>query len=160
MAREESDREDLLREATALVERVELSPVGGGEPIVIGFRSSGALSVFFGGDTAYHFNSNRELRRAYVEGLLYKAEHGQLLSLERIRQDNQVQLIRRELSADAQAAFLAAMLQTLAAMAYQIDDEELAIVGQVPPEAGVVGRALQWLRLATPITVAQSPHAR
>ena len=160
MAREESDREDLLREATALVERVELSPVGGGEPIVIGFRSSGALSVFFGGDTAYHFNSNRELRRAYVEGLLYKAEHGQLLSLERIRQDNQVQLIRRELSADAQAAFLAAMLQTLAAMAYQIDDEELAIVGQVPPEADVVGRALQWLRLATPITVAQSPHAR
>ena len=29
MAREESDREDLLREATALVERIELAPFDG-----------------------------------------------------------------------------------------------------------------------------------
>jgi hypothetical protein len=160
MAREESDREDLLREATALVERVELSLVGGGEPMVIGFRSSGALSVFFGGDTAYHFNSARELRRAYVAGLLYKAEHGQLVSLERIRKDNEVQLIRRELSADSQVAFLATMHETLNKLARQIDERELSVTGQVPPEADVVGRALQWLRLATPLTVAQSPHAR
>ncbi len=82
MARDEQDREDLLREATALVERVELAPTDNeaGEHIVIGFRAGGAASVYFGGDTAYHFNSDGELRRAYADGLLYKADIGRLTS--------------------------------------------------------------------------------
>ena len=160
MAREESDREDLLREATALVERVELAPARGGDPIVVGFRSTGALSVFFGGDTAYHFNSDRELRRAFVDGLLFKSEQGRLVSLKRIRQDHEVQLIRRELSPVSQAAFLATMQATLADLARKIDERQLSVVGQVPAEADVVVRALEWLRIESPIVIAQSPHAR
>ena len=42
MARRESDREDLLREATALVERAELTIEGFDEPIVVGFRRDGS----------------------------------------------------------------------------------------------------------------------
>ncbi len=160
MAREESDREDLLREATALVERVEFAPRGGGEPIVLGFRASGAFSAFFGGDTAYHFNSNGELRRAYVGNLLYKSEQGRLVSLERIRRDDEVQLIRRELSSDTQAAFLASMQASLAALARQIDRRELNVVGQVPAAVDVVSRSLEWLRRNPQTIIAQSPHAR
>ena len=72
------NREDLLREATALVERIELVPhrdrqFDASEPIVVGFRADGALSIFFGDDPVYQFNAAGELRRAYCDGLLFKA---------------------------------------------------------------------------------------
>lgn len=68
MARDESRREDLLREATAFVERIELVPSSSTSkaaetPIVVGFRADGALSVFFGEDPAYQFNAAGELLR-------------------------------------------------------------------------------------------------
>ena len=47
MARQESNREDLLREATALVERVELHVPAFEEPIVVGFRRDGCASFLF-----------------------------------------------------------------------------------------------------------------
>ena len=53
MAKEERDREDIFREATALVERVELSGiVGQAEPVVIGFRRNGCGSIYFGVELA------------------------------------------------------------------------------------------------------------
>src|SRR5262245_23002530 len=115
MAREESDREDLLREATALVKRIELAPPGGSanDHIVIGFRDSGAASVFFGAEPAYHFNSAGELRRAYVDGKLLKAERGRLVELNRVRQQAAVELQRRDLSAEEQSGFLSAMIERL-----------------------------------------------
>jgi len=73
MAREEEPREDLLREATALVERVELQIEGFAETIVAGFRRDGAASFYFGQDFVFQFNTANQLRRGYVEGRLFKA---------------------------------------------------------------------------------------
>src|SRR5688500_7447259 len=106
MARHESDREDILREAAALVERAELVVPGENEPVVIGFRTGGAASVFFGGDPVYQFNSQGELRRAFVRGLLYKAERGRLVELRRERTSHETSLIRRELDAAEQDEML------------------------------------------------------
>ena len=47
MAQRETNREDLLREATALVERAEIRIPGESEPIVVGFRRDGSASFFF-----------------------------------------------------------------------------------------------------------------
>src|SRR4051812_2746857 len=99
MARVERDREDLLAEATALVERVELELPGWPEHVIVGFRPSGCGSVYLGPDEAYQFNTAGELRRAYKEGALYKAEHGRLVRLTRHRASEEVQLIRHELDA-------------------------------------------------------------
>src|SRR6186997_1242741 len=101
MARRESEREDLLREATALVERAELTLEGSEEPIVVGFRRDGSASFFFGVDPVYQFNAACELRRAFVGGLLYKAERGRLVSLSRQRTMESVALFRAELTAQA-----------------------------------------------------------
>jgi hypothetical protein len=106
MPSRESDREDLLREATALVERAELKIVGHAEPIVIGFRKDGSASFFFGADPVYQFNSAGELRRAYIGGLLYKAERGHLVALRRERTATEVSLVRSELTAYETTAFL------------------------------------------------------
>src|SRR5687767_14012240 len=116
MAREESNREDLFREATALVERIELVPklakstastiTAGDEPIVAGFRTDGALSSFFCADPVYQFNAAGELRRAYCDGLLFKAVNGRLVSLRRERNEQEVQLARHELSDIEQEEFV------------------------------------------------------
>ena len=52
MAREESEREDLLRDATALVERIELvfsTATTSAENIVVGFRRDGRTRRTGGG---------------------------------------------------------------------------------------------------------------
>jgi hypothetical protein len=162
MAREEQNREDVLREATALVERVELAPAAGfageGERAVVGFRADGSLSVFFGAEPVYQFNSRRELRRAYADGLLYKAERGRLVSLERVRHLQEVQLLRRELSESAQADFLTAAQQRLRTLADHVERQMLVSVGQVPAEADVLGRFREWMCCLTAIVIAQSPR--
>jgi hypothetical protein len=162
MARQETDREDLLREATALVERIELAPPGGteAEHIVAGFRRQGAWSVYFGADPAYHFNPAGELRRAYIDGLLYKAQDRRLVALERVRAEREVQLVSRTLSEDAQCAILAALCDRLSDLAQRLADDELTTIGQVPSEADVRGRVARWLTENKEIRVATQPHAR
>jgi hypothetical protein len=48
MARQESAREDLMREAVALVRRIELHVNGEPAPVVIGCRRDGAVSILRG----------------------------------------------------------------------------------------------------------------
>ncbi len=166
MVREEHDREDLLREATALVERIELAPAGtggsaqDGEQLVIGFRTDGAISIYFGGDTAYHFNARGELRRAHANGLLFKAEGGKLVSLERIRNENEVQLVRRPLPDEEQIGFLTTMNEQLRQIVAHSEADALVTVGRVPADADVLGRAIRWLENNLAPVVAQAPNAR
>lgn len=162
MARQESEREDLLREATALVERIELAPAesGGGEHVVIGFRSDGALSIYFGSDPAYHFNSSGQLRRAFCGGLLLKAEQGRLISLERVRRDNEVQLVHRELLDEDQERFLAGMHARMRDVLRLHEMHKFITVGQVPADADVLSRAMSCLYQFDNVKVADSPHAR
>jgi hypothetical protein len=160
MAREESDREDLLREAVALIERVELKPPAG-ENIFFGFRRDGSASCYFGPDPAFHFNTRHELRRAYVDGLLYKAEQRKLIALRRERTTGEVQLIRHECDRKETAALLDDLETRLSALAAMLASGELTIVGQVPSEIDVVARVSDWLQsLDRPIAIATSPHAR
>jgi hypothetical protein len=159
MARQESDREDLLREATALVERIEFAPVAGdGEHVVVGFRRDGAASIYFGADPAYHFNAAGELRRAYCDGLLIKAERGRLVSLDRVRQADEVQLLRREMPADAERKFLGELIERMRMLLLQLREQQLVSVGQVPADADVVGRVMAWLAHRDGVAVADSPR--
>jgi hypothetical protein len=160
MAREESEREDLLREATALVERIELAAAGAEdrEHIFAGFRADGALSIYFGADPAYHFNSDGELRRAFCDGWLIKAEAGRLVAMERRRQEQEVQLVRHELADDAQAAFLASMSRRLHDFEQRLRSSALAIVGRVPADADVLGRLLTSFAQNRIVKIAKSPH--
>ena len=162
MARHESDREDLLREATALLERVELAPLDDAhaERITAGFRVSGAMSIYFGADPVYQFNATGELRRAHCDGRLFKAVRGRLVSLRRTRQHGEVQLLRHGLGVDEQAAFLARMSDRLRSLAAQLDRGDYRVIGQVPPDADVLRRLCEWLSRHNDETIAKSPHVR
>lgn len=160
MARLESDREDILREATALVQRAELRVEGFAEPLVIGFRRRGEGSIYVGADPVYQFNSAGELRRGYVNGRLVKAERGQLVSLDRQRREHEVQLVRHTLSDNEVGTFLSGLQMNLATIRESLTRNNYELVGQVPDDIDVVNRIRNWLAsLPTSVAVAAVPNA-
>jgi len=161
MSRRESDREDLLREATALVERAELSVAGFDEPVVVGFRRDGSASFYFGADPVYQFNTAGELRRAYVGGLLYKAERGRLVSLSRERTAAAVAMFRMELDDQEAANLLLAMRQRLSALQTALREASFSVTGQIPIDTDVPARVIRWLEtLPVEIRIARVPNVR
>jgi hypothetical protein len=161
MARHESQREDLLREATALVERAEFTVPPFQEPVVAGFRRDGSASFFFGEQLVYQFNGAGELRRAFANGLLYKAEQGSLVELRRERTEHETALLRRELSEAERAAFLSAAEGHLTQLHESLAAGQVTVIGQVPKTADVIQRIREWLETrSSPLKIAQAPNVR
>jgi hypothetical protein len=156
MARHEEDREDLLREATALVERAELRCAGAS--IVVGFRRDGSASFFLSPEEVYQFNSAGELRRAFSNDRLYKADDGKLYRLTRQRGENSVNLVRHELAAAETGEFLSKARSRLAELFVDLQSARFQLIGSVPEDADVVGRTCGWLgRLPERLVVAAKP---
>jgi len=161
MAREEVNREDLLREATALVERAELKVAGFEEPVVVGFRRDGSASFYFGADPVYQFNTSRELRRAYIGSLLYKAERGRLVSLRRERGENAVSLFRVELDDNEEAHIVVRLRDQLRSLHGAFTARQFELIGQVSAGTDVVSQIIDWLAsLPERIDIARAPNVR
>ncbi|WP_373650281.1 hypothetical protein [Schlesneria sp. DSM 10557] len=106
MAQNESDREDLMAEMVSLIRRIECCSPDGQLLAVVGFNALGWLFVYRGHDLMYRFDAQKRLRRAYVDGLLYRTEGKTLAQLKRHREhlsdepgsSPTTSLIRRDLS--------------------------------------------------------------
>ena len=133
MARHESDREDLMREATALVRRVELALPGRPEHVVCGFHSDGRLSIYFGPDPVYHFDTAGRLRRAYVDGCLYRTQGTTLARLKRVRTPAATELQRHDLSPDELPDFLECLRARLSSLEDALTSGTAGVVQCVPP---------------------------
>lgn len=159
MAREESDREDLLREAVALVERVELRVADGPENVTAGYRDNGSLSLFFGPDPVWQFNAAGELRRGYLAGKLLKADGGRLVEMTRERTAESTRLLSRPLTTDEQNAVLRDALRRIGELHAALVAGTWELVGQVPKERDVAARLLRSLAtLQSGFAVAASPR--
>ena len=143
MARHEAEREDLLAEARALVDRAEYQISGMEQPLVGGFRANGALSLFFGEDPALHWNSQGELRRAYAGGLLYKAEQGRLVTLCRERTAQESALVRHELTDQEQQQFLDNQRARLLALRAQFDQGEFQLLREARAASGELAQRIR-----------------
>ena len=158
MARTESDREDLIREATALKQRVEWDVPDEPEPVVTGFKRDGSLSVYFGQDPVYQFNPAGQLRRAYVGDFLYRTQGDTLARLHRERTTDETTLVRHDLAAEALAEFVTVMQARLTHLRESITDRTATILRQViecdsPDFAAalhVILKADPWLAPAIP----------
>lgn len=162
MARESKDREDLLRDATAYVSRVLLSVPSHGGPIEVfaGFHSTGAASFYFDQDPVYHFNRSCHLRRAHVDGLLIKAEAGNLVRMQRHPRDGEVALHARRLSPGAKAEFCQSVSDRLSELRTALHQNQADIVGSIASveTEDVVARLVEYLGRLDEIAVAASPH--
>ena len=132
MAQHEVDREDLMREAVALPDRVELSVNGFESLITIGFRPNSAMSIFIGQDPVYQFDPEGRLRRAFVDGLLYRSQHTTLAMLKRERTDTQTLLLRTDIADDALQSFRGTMLCSLQILEQKLNSADFTIRRSVP----------------------------
>lgn len=161
MTQHEDQREDLIRTATALVQRVELAIDGFPDLLVIGFRRNGAASLFVGKDPVYQFNARGALRRAFQAGKPVKAEAGRLVELTRQRADNRVDMRRQELTDLQQDQFLSQLRQTLDKLQRALQQNQYRVTGQVPADHDVVRQASQWIEgLADTIPIAEVANVR
>ena len=145
MTRHEADREDLMAEATALRERIELELPGHAEHVVAGFRENGNLSVFFGPDPMYQFDATGGLRRAFVAGHLYRSDGHTLARLTRMRQASAVNLVRHDLDAAELAQFLTEMTGVLARLSAALEQDSVRVVQQIAAAGGLQARLLRAL---------------
>ncbi len=160
MSRQETDREDLLREATALVHRAELRLKDAAEPVVVGFRRTGCASFFFGADPVVQFNTAGELRRLYVAGELLKADTGRLVALRRDRMADATILLRQELSDARHQEILGEIERQMGKLQQALSAGEFELVGQVPANAEVIPQILRWLAdYPFPWAIARVPNA-
>lgn len=113
MARNESDREDLIREAQGLPDRAEWLVPGEPEPVVTGIKRNGSLCLYLGADPVYQFDSEGRLRRAYVDGFLYRTQGNTLARIHRERSAAETTLVRHDLDDVELDAFLSAMSMRL-----------------------------------------------
>lgn len=136
MARQSEDREDLLRDATAFPTRVQLRWRRGEVDTVVfaGFRANGAASIYINQDPVYHFNTNGQLRRAFVEDLLIKAEAGRLVRWHRRQGEGEVVMVREEMSKEAQDQFAHTAIASLHNLRNQLAQRDFQIDGQVHPD--------------------------
>ena len=148
MARHETDREDLMSEATALRQRVELELPGVAEHVVAGFRDNGGCSIYFGADPVFHFDSDGALRRAFVAGDLYRSLGNSLARLTRRRAEREVHLVRHDLDPAELAAFLAALRGRLERLHDALANGAARIVRQVPEEGDLRPRLVAVLGAA------------
>jgi hypothetical protein len=149
MARHEPDREDLMAEVTALRERVQLALPDEVEHLVAGFREEGRFSLYFGSDPVFHFDTDGALRRAFVEGDLYRSQAQTLARLTRNRTDSAVNLVRHDLDAGELKTFLAAMRDRLDRLLMALRSGAAEVIQQVPADVDLLPRliaAVDWAR--------------
>ncbi|MEM8946381.1 MAG: hypothetical protein AAGD11_14510 [Planctomycetota bacterium] len=162
MARVPEDREDLLRDATAYVQRAQLELVVEGQAVEVfaGFRLNSAASFYFEQDPVYHFNADSELRRAFIDGKLIKAESGSLVAWTRQRTDGEVAMLCSTLNDSAQRELLDDARRNLDQLHNAIVAGEALVVGEVrdASETSVVDRLVAYLARMPTIAVASSPQ--
>ena len=146
MARNESDREDLMGEATALVRRIELSIVDTPEVIVAGFRKTGALSIYFGADPVYHVDEKMQLRRAYVGGLLYRTQGETLAQLDRQRTETTT-LNRHDLTEDEYKKFCQTLETNIQSLLIALQKKSYSVHQQIPTNIPLIEELQQAVAL-------------
>jgi hypothetical protein len=134
MARIEEDREDLMRDATALVRRMEIQIDGQEDPIFIGYKRSDYLSIYLSQDLVYHFDNYHQLRRAFVKPFLYRSEGDSLTRLARARTESTSELHSAKLSDEELNQFQLEMHNHLSSLHDALNANQFKVIQQIPEE--------------------------
>ncbi|MFK7820517.1 MAG: hypothetical protein AB8G99_17485 [Planctomycetaceae bacterium] len=145
--RHESDREDIMREATAMRRRASWTVEGLPGPIVAGFRSNDFFSIFFDQNPVYQFNSTGQLRRAYRDGLLYRTQGTTLARLNRVRTPDRTELQRTDLTPEELNEFLSEMRRWLNDFQSALENKDAKLQEQIPKASDIVPSVLAALLL-------------
>ena len=155
VARQESDKEDLIRDATALVERAELICDGSPTLVTIGFFRDGRCTVYFEQDPFYQFDSEGRVRRAYENGFLYRSQASTLARMDRHRPTNadgeteKVILQRFDLTEIELIDFRERMLGLIRSLRDSIQNRQYTVQRAVTPDGNIPAQTLTLLKMVT-----------
>ena len=138
MARNEQDREDLMKEATALVRRMEFSVNQQEETIFAGYKRNGSLSIYLHPDLVYHFDDQCRLRRAFIAPYLYRTEGDSLTRLERVRTETTSQLAAVKLRPENLSLFQKEMIDHLEKLKIAFTANQVNIHQQIPEDVNLI----------------------
>lgn len=161
MAKDEHDREDLLKDATGYIVRVELK-LEDIEPVIFcGFRESDAFSIYWGQDEVIQFNADKAIRRGYWQGRMIASYLCQLHWLNRDPSQARTQLSRERFSPDEQERFLELARARATLLRSRLQSNAYELIGQVPADGDAVARILDWLfeNQTAPLPLAKHPGA-
>jgi len=139
MASNEKDREDLMRDARALKRRVSFRSNQREDPvfftqIVLGIRENRYLSAYFDQDPVFHFDERNRLRRAFVDGYLYRTQGTTLARLNRERTRNETILKRHDLDEQELQRFLSRVVDTLKCFLNLLRENEFVFARKIPKD--------------------------
>lgn len=157
MARQESHREDLMREATALKRRVRLGGTNGTDDVIAGFHADGGLSLYFGADPVYHFDGSQRLKRAYISGDLYRSQGKTLARLSRVRTHDETQLFRNDLTQSECDEVCEGVVARLSGLQSALLEDRLTPQETVPPADVIVPDLLRAIGIIVEQQVALAP---
>ncbi len=147
MARIEEDREDLMRDATALVRRMEIQIDGQEELIFIGYKRSGYLSIYLSQDLVYHFDDSCQLRRAFIKPFLYRSEGESLTRLARARTESTSELHSAKLSDEELVQFQLEMQNYIRTLQGALSEGRFKVIKQIPDEGDLPKELLSSLNI-------------
>lgn len=158
MAKQTQDKEDLIRDGSQFIRRLELDLQPSKRPakqdielprsVFCGFRENGACSIYWGQEFVIQFNTNCELRRAFWESRMV-ATYKRIPHWLKSEGSGRVRLQRVSFSDDEVSRFERATTQTLDRLADVLDSiastELESAIRQVPQDADVAGEVRSWL---------------
>ena len=161
MAKQEQDREDLLRDGKQMLLRAEC--VIDDVVVVIGFRSQGQVSVYVGPDPVFQFNSSMELRRVFHQGKRYAAIQGRLCELVRKSQRDRVSFESQDILADVEAVIMRLLDSSLARIRVALETLETPMEGWEiagGQEGDFRNRLTDWMtNIPVSVVIADTPNA-
>lgn len=157
MAKQEQDREDLLKDGKQMGLRAECSIDG--VVFVIGFRSQGQVSIYVGSDPVFQFNSSVELRRVFSHGKRYAAIQGRLCELVRSGVSDRLGFVTQAVPDDVETAIVATLELSLARIQGALEGPEAdwRLVGG--DFAEFQSQLSAWIvRVLSHVRIAETPH--
>src|SRR5580700_4404003 len=130
--------EDLMRELVALIERVDLRGPAITDRIIAGFHRDDRLSLYFAEGPYYQFDPEGRLRRALIDGRLFRTQGNGLAALTRVRNADETVLIRQDLDSAELEQFVGQMVERLRALHDAVSSRSVQVTRQVPTDASVV----------------------
>lgn len=157
MARIEKDREDLMIEAVAFVRRAEWKFADSDFCSILftGYKRNGAFSLYLDADPVYQFDANGKLRRAFVDGLIYRTEGKTLARMKRKRTEEESILLRHDLSNKELDLFFHEMKLTLSNLKTEFESQTVELISEINSGSdmreSIIASLTQILSLKTPL---------
>ncbi|WP_052031483.1 hypothetical protein [Novipirellula maiorica] len=156
MAKQERDREDLLRDGRQMAIRGETTI--NGTVVTIGFRGAGQLSLYCGADPVFQFNADQQLRRVFFKEIRYAADAGRLIRLHRVSRGGKVQFDSEPLSENDHAALLDSLGQWIRDLRLIVTNKRAEWRVADQQDVAFFSQLTRWIdALPQPIEIADSP---